>query len=51
MLSDARQYIWTQPMLLFWPGLAHCITALSFTIVGHASRDRLATHSVNEPSH
>ncbi|WP_139509626.1 ABC transporter permease subunit, partial [Escherichia coli] len=22
MINDARQYIWTQPLQMFWPGLA-----------------------------
>ena len=41
MINDARQYIWTQPMQMFWPGLALFITVMAFNMVGDALRDRL----------
>lgn len=39
MINDARQYIWTQPLQMFWPGLALFITVMAFNRVGDALRD------------
>lgn len=39
MINDARQYIWTQPLQMFWPGLALFITVMAFNMVGDALRD------------
>jgi nickel transport system permease protein len=41
MISDAREFIWTQPMLLFWPGLMVFCTVMAFNQLGDALRDRL----------
>ena len=41
MISDARQFVWTQPMLLVWPGLALLLTVMAFNRLGDALRDRL----------
>ncbi len=30
MINDARQYIWTQPLQMFWPGLALFISVMAF---------------------
>ncbi|ENA0612219.1 nickel ABC transporter permease subunit NikC [Enterobacter bugandensis] len=51
MINDARQYIWTQPLQMFWPGLALFITVMAFNIVGDALRDRLDPHLVTEHAH
>jgi nickel transport system permease protein len=51
MINDARQYIWTQPMQMFWPGLALFITVMAFNMVGDALRDRLDPHLVTEHAH
>ncbi len=31
MINDARQYIWTQPVQMFWPGLALFISVMALT--------------------
>jgi peptide/nickel transport system permease protein len=41
LLSDARQYMFKAPYLLFVPGIAILITALSFNLVGDGLRDAL----------
>ncbi|MGE4372658.1 MAG: nickel ABC transporter permease subunit NikC [Xanthobacter sp.] len=41
MISDARQYVWTEPLLMLWPGLALFIAVMAFNILGDAARDRL----------
>ncbi|MFV0576721.1 MAG: nickel ABC transporter permease subunit NikC [Vibrio sp.] len=51
MINDARQYIWTQPMQMFWPGLALFITVMAFNIVGDALRDHLDPHLAVEHAH
>ncbi|WP_312073086.1 nickel ABC transporter permease subunit NikC [Atlantibacter sp.] len=51
MINDARQYIWTQPMQMFWPGLALFISVMTFNLLGDALRDRLDPHLAMEHSH
>ncbi|MFC5384935.1 nickel ABC transporter permease subunit NikC [Aquamicrobium segne] len=51
MLSDARQYVWTQPFLMIWPGLALFVTVMAFNLAGDALRDRLDPHLKMEHSH
>lgn len=41
MISDARQFVWTSPMLIFWPGLILFFSVMAFNILGDALRDRL----------
>jgi len=41
MISDARQFIWTQPLLLLWPGLMILLTVMAFNRLGDAFRDAL----------
>ncbi len=41
LLSSARQYMFTAPHLLYFPGLAILLTALSFNLVGDGLRDAL----------
>jgi len=41
MMADARQFIWTDPMLMFWPGLALFTAVLACNTLGDALRDRL----------
>lgn len=41
MLSDARTYLLTNPMLLFWPGVAIAITILLVNMFGDGLRDAL----------
>jgi hypothetical protein len=48
MINDARQYIWTQPLQMFWPGLALFISVMAFNLVGDALRDRLDPHLIAE---
>ncbi len=41
MIGDARQFIWTQPQLLLYPGLAIFIVVMAFNLLGcHARRPR-----------
>jgi nickel transport system permease protein len=41
MINDARQYIWTQPGLIFYPGLMIFLAVLAFNIIGDTFRDSL----------
>jgi ABC-type dipeptide/oligopeptide/nickel transport system permease subunit len=41
MLSDARNYVFTAPYLVFFPGLAIMITVLGFNLLGDGLRDAL----------
>lgn len=51
MINDARQYIWSQPLQMVWPGMALFITVMAFNMVGDALRDRLDPHLVREHAH
>lgn len=51
MINDARQYIWTQPLQMFWPGLALFISVMSFNLVGDALRDHLDPGWAAQESH
>lgn len=41
MLSDARNYVFTAPYLVFFPGIAIMITVLGFNLLGDGLRDAL----------
>ncbi len=41
MIGDARDFIWTHPLLLLWPGLAILLTVAAFNLLGDALRDAL----------
>lgn len=41
MINDARQFVWSNPMLIIWPGLALLLSVMAFNILGDAVRDRL----------
>jgi len=41
MINDARQYIWTQPELIFYPGMMIFLAVLAFNIPGDTLRDSL----------
>ena len=41
MIQDGRQYLVTNPGLVFWPGLAILSTVLAFTLLGDGVRDAL----------
>ncbi|HDT6509582.1 TPA: nickel ABC transporter permease subunit NikC [Klebsiella aerogenes] len=51
MINDARQYIWTQPLQMVWPGLALFISVMAFNLVGDALRDRLDPQPIAEHNH
>lgn len=51
MISDARQFVWTAPMLILWPGLALFLSVMAFNVLGDALRDRLDPHLKAEHSH
>lgn len=39
MISDARQFIWTHPLLIMLPGAMIFITVMAFNLLGDALRD------------
>jgi peptide/nickel transport system permease protein len=41
LLSEARQYMFRAPYLLYFPGFSILLTALSFNLVGDGLRDAL----------
>ncbi|MEG5262839.1 nickel ABC transporter permease subunit NikC [Pseudomonas sp. JDS28PS106] len=41
MINDAREFIWTQPQLMLWPGLMIFFSVMAFNLLGDALRDRL----------
>jgi nickel transport system permease protein len=41
MINDARQYVWTQPELILYPGLMIFLTVMAFNIPGDHLRDAL----------
>lgn len=51
MLSDARQFVWTEPLLMLWPGLALFVSVMAFNLLGDALRDRLDPHLRREHAH
>lgn len=51
MINDARQYLWTQPLQMLWPGLALFVSVMACNLVGDALRDRLDPHLLAEHSH
>ncbi|WP_342608537.1 nickel ABC transporter permease subunit NikC [Vibrio tritonius] len=51
MISDARQYIWTEPSLMIWPGLALFICVIAFNWLGDALRDHLDPFLQSEHCH
>lgn len=51
MISDARQYVWTEPLLMLWPGLALFTSVMAFNLIGDAVRDRLDPHLRMEHGH
>ena len=51
MLNDARQFVWTEPHLMIWPGLALFVSVMAFNLLGDAIRDRLDPHLRMEHAH
>ncbi|KQZ31156.1 nickel transporter permease NikC [Mesorhizobium sp. Root552] len=51
MISDARQYVWTEPLLILWPGLALFFSVMAFNTLGDAIRDKLDPHLNAEHGH
>lgn len=41
MINDAKEFIWTDPHLLLWPGLMIFFSVMAFNLLGDALRDRL----------
>lgn len=41
MINDAREFIWTQPQLMLWPGLMIFFSVMAFNLLGDTLRDRL----------
>lgn len=51
MMSDARQHVWTHPLLILWPGLALCLSVMALNLMGDAVRDNLDPHLRMEHGH
>ncbi|MBT9383580.1 nickel ABC transporter permease subunit NikC [Pseudooceanicola sp. CBS1P-1] len=51
MIADARSFVWTAPMLIFWPGLTLFLSVMAFNVLGDALRDRLDPHLVEGHGH
>ncbi|MEJ5081342.1 nickel ABC transporter permease subunit NikC [Ochrobactrum sp. MYb379] len=51
MINDARQFVWTSPMLIFWPGLILFFSVMAFNVLGDALRDRLDPNLRAETCH
>ena len=49
MIADARQYVWTHPELIMYPGLAIFVTVMAFNLLGDALRDALDPHALEHP--
>lgn len=45
MIADARAYSWSNPMILFYPGICLFATSLGFNLLGDGLRDWLDPHS------
>lgn len=45
MIADARQYVWTHPELIMYPGLMIFVMVMAFNILGDAVRDALDPHT------
>jgi len=45
MISDARQYVWSHPELIMYPGLMIFVTVMAFNLLGDALRDALDPHA------
>ena len=41
MINDSKEFIWTHPQLLLWPGLMIFLAVMTFNLLGDALRDRL----------
>lgn len=41
MLQETQPYLYLQPMVMLWPGLAIALTVLGFNLLGDGLRDRL----------
>lgn len=41
MINDSKEFLWTQPQLLLWPGLMIFFSVMAFNLLGDALRDRL----------
>lgn len=41
MINDARDFVWTRPMLIVWPGLMILLSVMAFNRLGDAARDAL----------
>jgi len=50
MIADARQYVWTHPELIMYPGLMIFIMVMAFNILGDAMRDALDPHTADTHS-
>lgn len=49
MIADAREYVWTHPELILYPGMAIFVTVMAFNLLGDAMRDALDPHLAETP--
>ena len=47
MLSNSQNYIWTAPLLAFYPGVMILITVLAYNFLGAGLRDALDPRDVH----
>jgi nickel transport system permease protein len=50
MIADGRQFVWTHPELILYPGLAIFLTVMAFNILGDGLRDALDPHTQTSSS-
>ncbi|WP_174556695.1 ABC transporter permease [Rhodococcus tukisamuensis] len=48
MLQESQPYLYLQPAVMLWPGLAIALTVLGFNLLGDGLRDRLDPKSVRQ---
>lgn len=51
MINDARQFIWTNPLSMLWPGLALFLSVMAFNVLGDKIRDQLDPFLDQEHAH
>lgn len=50
MIADGRQFVWSHPELIMYPGLAIFLTVMAFNILGDGLRDALDPNSHEQAS-
>jgi len=47
MLSSGKEYIWTSPWVMIYPGIAIVLTILGLNLMGDGIRDYLDPHNIS----